>query len=157
MEPSVPTQILAKGWRQQAIWNKANQEVDMSERNIAAATLAVLLTASTVSADPVETGEALYAEYCAKCHGANGSGDGEFMEFKSTELPDLRTLSLRNDGFPLQEVVRVIDGRAELDAHGERFMPAWGEVFGRDETRADAIVRARILNLILYLDSIQQR
>lgn len=117
---------------------------------------ALLHAAPALSDDTVESGAALYKEYCAKCHGADGGGEGELMEFRDAGLPDLRTLSVRNGEFPLERIVATIDGRAELDAHGDRFMPAWGEIFRFDEERGDALAHARILNLVLYLKRIQQ-
>ena len=118
---------------------------------------AVLLPGTIQAADKLETGAELYTEYCAKCHGADGGGEGEMVEFRDAGLPDLRTLSQRNGGaFPLDEVIEMIDGRAELDAHGERFMPAWGEIFRFDEEHGDAMAHARILNLVLYLKRIQE-
>lgn len=124
----------------------------------AVALVAVLVSLAAVpAADRLETGAELYAEYCAKCHGADGGGEGELVEFRDAGLPDLRTLTLRNGGFPLERVIATIDGRADLDAHGERFMPAWGEVFRFDEERGDAVAHARILNLVLHLRGIQKK
>ena len=118
--------------------------------------LATALPSPAAAADRVESGAQLYVEYCARCHGADGAGEGELVEFREAGLPDLRTLALRHGGFPLERVMATIDGRAELDAHGERFMPAWGEIFRFDEDRGDALAHARILNLIVYLQRIQK-
>ena len=105
----------------------------------------------------VEPGADLFAQHCAQCHGVDARGDGDAVEFKNVDIPDLRTIKKRNDGnFPLAEIIRTIDGRAELESHGGRFMPAWGEVFSFDEDRGDALAHARILNLVLYLDGIQE-
>lgn len=120
--------------------------------------VAVLITlAAAPAADRLETGAELYTEYCARCHGSDGSGKGELVEFRDGDLPDLRTMARRNNGFPLDRVIATIDGRAELDAHGERFMPAWGEVFRFDEEGGDALAHARILNLVVYLQGIQKK
>jgi len=61
-------------------------------------------------------------------------------------------------GNPLQEdkVARVIDGRAEVEAHGPREMPVWGDRFsyeghGRSEQRVKELIR----KLVVYLQSIQ--
>ncbi len=105
----------------------------------------------------VEPGADLFAENCAQCHGKDGRGDGDAVEFRNVDIPDLRTLTKRNGGsFPLRDVVRKIDGRAELETHGERFMPAWGEAFSFDEERGSALAHARILNLVLYLEGLQE-
>jgi len=74
--------------------------------------------------------------------------------------PDLRQLRKRNTGtFPFWQLYRVIDGRQEVMAHGSRDMPIWGEVFILQEDGAiadDARAIGRILQLLYYLESIQQ-
>ena len=122
--------------------------------------LTLILTtalALPAAAQPLETGEELYKDYCVLCHGPDGAGDGQYMEFENIDLPDLRTLKQRNGGeFPLERVIETIDGRRELNAHGDRFMPAWGEIFRFDEENGDAVAHGRILNLLLYLSDIQE-
>ena len=128
-------------------------------RNLAPLTIAMaMLPAAVLSAElKVEPGADLFKQHCAQCHGADGRGDGEAVEFKNIDIPDLTTITKRNDGsFPLADIVRTIDDRAELERHGGGFMPAWGEVFSFDEDRGDALAHARILNLVLYLNSIQE-
>jgi hypothetical protein len=70
---------------------------------------------------------------------------------------NLTQLSKRNGGkFPFWRVYRVIDGREEVRAHGPRSMPIWGSWLQRTEG-SDLIVTGRILELVYYLKSIQQK
>lgn len=112
--------------------------------------------AMPAGAAELETGRTLFLDYCAQCHGEDGRGEGPLVEFKDDRPQDLRKLSARNDGhFPFALVVETIDGRVELNAHGERFMPAWGDVFKFEEDGGAALAHARILNLVWYLNEIQ--
>lgn len=115
------------------------------------------LGAPAATAEGLETGGELFAEYCVQCHGADGSGEGEGVEFSDVAPGDLRTLAARNGGaFPLDRVVDTIDGRARLEMHNRDGMPAWGEVFRFDEENGEALAHARILNLVMYLYAMQQ-
>ena len=74
---------------------------------------------------------------------------------------DLTQLSKKHKGeFPFWQVYRIIDGREEVQGHGTRDMPIWGNAFiqqegGKpvDETRAIG----RILAIVHYLQSIQEK
>ena len=81
--------------------------------------------------------------------------------------PDLTSLAAKNGGkFPFDYVMRVIDGRAAIGPHGTRDMPVWGDRYMEDFPKthmqepyrskvAEPLVRARILELTYYLQSIQ--
>ena len=104
--------------------------------------------------DPIVTGEQTFTAKCASCHGEDAKGES---------APDLTLISERNNGqFPVSRVYAIIDGREVLQEHGTRAMPTWGDLFLSDTiwegcSQVDEqIVRGRILELILYLDSIQQ-
>ena len=78
-------------------------------------------------------------------------------------LPDLTTLSERNDGvFPVTRVYSTIDGTTTIGAHGSREMPVWGKEFyqssrdGSQGISTETIVRGQIMELLIYLRSIQQ-
>lgn len=62
----------------------------------------------------------------------------------------------------IQEVFDVIDGRAEVRAHGPRVMPVWGRAFqitGGDRygPGGELMVKGRILSLTEYLESLQAK
>ena len=113
--------------------------------------------------DPVITGEQTFNAKCASCHGENAKGKSAGDSNSNVNAPDLTLISERNNGqFPVSRVYAIIDGREVLLEHGTRAMPTWGDLFLSDTiwegcSQVDEqIVRGRILELILYLDSIQQ-
>lgn len=118
--------------------------------------ICLALMPTLAAGQALESGATLFQDYCAQCHGEDGRGGGPLVEDRPQQLPDLRTLSKRNGGiFPFQSIVEVVDGGTDIDMHGERFMPAWGQVFRFKEENGDALTHARILNLVWYLNKIQ--
>lgn len=102
---------------------------------------------------------------CASCHGEDGKGFGFLTRlFQGMDAGNLTQISKNNGGvFPLEAVFQTIDGSNEVAAHGPREMPVWGERYmGRcrdecdpDERRRE--VRRKILELVYYIQSIQER
>ena len=89
-------------------------------------------------------------------------GNGEIAIMFKNGVPDLTGIAKRNDGvFPLLAVIQTIDGRSMIRGHGNP-MPVFGnryraEADGGDTIfGAEAIARGRVLELALYLQSIQQ-
>jgi mono/diheme cytochrome c family protein len=75
------------------------------------------------------TGQADYDRYCASCHGVEGTGHGPMRAVLTLAPTDLSALKAENGGvFPLERVVRRIDGRDPLVAHGSP-MPVYGTFF----------------------------
>ena len=114
------------------------------------------------SSSPPE-GYGSYLDACSICHGAFGRGDGSMANMLEKAPADLTQLSKNNGGvFPWRFVYETIDGRLLTDAHGQRDMPIWGEVWTRavpaeQARQSDVYVKGRILELMLYLDAIQQK
>jgi mono/diheme cytochrome c family protein len=117
--------------------------------------------------DQVASGAAEYKIACFQCHGEAGKGDGPMAQFLTIKPTDLTLLAKNNNGkFPFREVFQTIDGRAGVKAHGEGPMPIWGERYTAQSGgtliepyktwTAEPFVRARILELTYYLQSIQQ-
>ncbi len=109
-----------------------------------------------------EAGKREYAAACAACHGEAADGNGPIAAMFDKPVPDLTGLAARNDGvFPMIDVIHTIDGRAVVRAHGDP-MPVFGSRFEADEAKQDvpypseAVVRMRVLELALYLQSIQK-
>ena len=136
------------------------------------ALIAVIFAAGTVGFahaqdEQVSAGAAEYRIACFQCHGEAGKGDGPMTQFLTIKPADLTLLSKKNNGtFPFREVFQSIDGRAGIKAHGEGPMPIWGERYTAQSGgqllepyktwTAEPFVRARILELTYYLQSIQQ-
>lgn len=104
---------------------------------------------------------------CAACHGLDGKGNGLLAGLLTRKPADLTQISKRNDGkFPILKIYETIDGKREEQAHGARDMPIWGERY-RIEACLDplyqfhtggceALIRGRVLELVYYIQSIQE-
>lgn len=109
---------------------------------------------------PAPSGAQLYASHCASCHGPQGEGDGPAAAAMQINVPNLRTLSIRNDGtFPLAAVLAYVDGRKIPRAHGSRYMPVWGDIFAWGDTDRAARERARrrINAIVGFVEKLQYR
>jgi mono/diheme cytochrome c family protein len=107
-------------------------------------------------------GKQEYLASCATCHGEAADGNGEIATMFKDRIPDLTGITKRNDGvFPLLKVIHAIDGRAVIRGHGNP-MPVFGNRYRAEATSgnailgAEAIARGRVLELALYLQSIQK-
>lgn len=92
--------------------------------------LAVLLAfSSPVSAQDADIGRAHYMTHCATCHGMEGHGDGPMAGAMILKPVNLTELQAANGGtFPLERVIKRIDGRDPLVSHGSP-MPVYGDYF----------------------------
>jgi hypothetical protein len=75
-------------------------------------------------------------------------------------VPDLTLIAARRGGsFPADEIYRIVDGQADLNAHGPRHMPVWGyELFGADEDdeTAHRAATEKIERVVRFLHSVQR-
>jgi mono/diheme cytochrome c family protein len=133
----------------------------MTHRPLIALTFALLALGGAAAAQDLAEGEALYATFCATCHGPGAQGDGPTAEIMTIAPTDLTRLAAVNEGsFPHARVVMQIDGRGLIAAHGVP-MPLFGPFFqGEDAAlKTDAgqpILTSRpIVDLVSYLQSIQ--
>ncbi len=109
----------------------------------------------------LESGASLYMQYCASCHGPTAQGNGPAAESLRKAPSDLTQLFRRyGQPLPKERLAAVIDGRAEIPAHGSREMPVWGQQLyagDRPDTPArDAARSGTILLILEYLET-QQR
>lgn len=124
-------------------------------------TIACLCLATPCAAQDVERGAEAYADHCAVCHGLDGIGDGPMAPALMFAPADLTTLAARNDGvFPTARVVRRVDGREEVMAHGGP-MPVFGEILGGTSGVIDApdgspiFTSEEIVDITAWLQTIQ--
>lgn len=126
---------------------------------LSAAILFALSTGATSAEAAEYDGAELYALNCANCHGVYGEGNGAVMPDLSVVLLDLRYLAARNNGeFPMQFVLKIVDGREVRAAHGPSGMPVWGAEFERGEgtnAAAEARVTQKIQAIVDFIGSIQ--
>jgi mono/diheme cytochrome c family protein len=108
------------------------------------------------SAENVPSGEQLYKQLCASCHGndlkGNGPAPSPFKDFP----PDLTLLAKRHGGkFPDEYVSEVLRNDVVLKAHGPPEMPTWGADFRSSYHLSEAQVTLRITNLSNFINSRQ--
>ena len=111
-------------------------------------------------------GKMEFQKNCAACHGMGGKGDGPLVEFLKQTPPDLTLLSKKNGGvYPQAKVYEWIRDAKRVRAHGTEEMPIWGdryskeiiELYGPDYTGPGSSVQQRILELVFYIGTIQQK
>jgi len=101
-----------------------------------------------------------FKQYCASCHGMDGTGDGPVAPSLRTKPTDLTLLSKNNGGvFPERVVYDSIDGTKSVAAHGSREMPVWGYPTrfqpGTEFTREEIDIKINLL--VDYVKSIQKK
>jgi len=101
------------------------------------------------------SGQRMFKDYCAACHGTGGKGDGPAADFLKTAPPDLTVMARNNNGkFPADHFVAVLQFGTEGHAHGTVDMPVWGPLFRKENKD---LTQLRISNLESYVESIQQK
>ncbi|RMD91296.1 MAG: cytochrome c, partial [Alphaproteobacteria bacterium] len=103
-----------------------------------------------------------FLDHCAACHGESAEGNGPLAPLLNVPVADLTRIAARRGGeFPLAEVVRIIDGRAELRGHGGPML-VFGQILGGGRAVVDApeggVIETRgdIFDIALWLRSIQR-
>jgi len=138
--------------------------------------LSIAVSGGTVSAEDVTMGGSKYRisetigsdEYrvsCLNCHGEGGKGDGPMMDLLTKKPSDLTVLAKNNGGeYPFVKVYQTIDGRVTVPGHGTRDMPIWGARYAEEDYErygtafgAEDVVRGRILQLVYFIQSLQQK
>ena len=141
---------------------KASHRISVSgrwRRLLPVAGLGLLAVVTAHADESVEAaGKARFMENCAVCHGPTATGNGPFATMLNKKPANLTVLSKNNGGaFPFNVVYDTIDGRGQTGAHGTKDMPIWGATWkGSKAQGAETAVRGRILEMIIYLRSIQQ-
>jgi len=133
--------------------------------------LAALLLQTNAVAEEELIGADEYQASCLSCHGVGGRGDGPMAKFLTVKPTDLTKLAKNNGGqypnikagtYPFFRVFQIVDGRTLVAGHGDRAMPVWGKRYLRDTSKeldpmnSEKAVRGRILELVYYLQMIQQ-
>ena len=104
----------------------------------------------------VPSGKAMFAQYCAACHGPKGKGDGPAALTLKTPPADLTTLTERHTGkFPREYVENILRFGPGVTAHGSSDMPTWGSIFQLLDKNKERVVQQRIKNLTDHIASLQ--
>ena len=102
------------------------------------------------------SGREMFMNYCAACHGKDAKGDGPAAGALKVAPADLTALAKLNNGkYPAMRVTTVLQGQANLAAHGNKEMPVWGPLFFRMSQGHESEVTMRISNLNRYIESLQ--
>ena len=126
--------------------------------------LALMMMAAPAIAQDADqaNGFALFRLNCATCHGLEATGDGPMTSILTIAPPDLTGLSAQNDGvFPLADVVRRIDGRDMILAHGGA-MPIFGFILEDDSGVVEdaegnpVFTKQSVLEIAAWLQAIQR-
>ena len=110
----------------------------------------------------IAQGRADYLTYCASCHGTEGQGDGPVSGSLKNRPPNLTYLQQQEaEGkFPYQRVMNIIQGNPDYAqdyrTHGPADMPVWGKVLAEASGDRENVAKARVRNLVEYIQSIQQ-
>jgi mono/diheme cytochrome c family protein len=107
-------------------------------------------------------GKARFERYCSSCHGLNAKGDGPVANLLTKRPADLTQLAKANGGkFPGIKVMREIDGRDTVRAHGTSDMPVWGQSFKAANPATanvgESATRGTVQEIVAYLQSIQEK
>lgn len=105
----------------------------------------------------VPSGQEIYQQFCAACHGADAKGNGPAASRLKTPPADLTTLTRRHMGkFPYDYVASVLRFGPGPSTHGSSDMPTWGPIFQIIDKNNEQAVQQRIKNLSAYLASLQE-
>ena len=104
------------------------------------------------------SGHDMFLSYCAACHGKDAKGDGPAAGALKVAPANLTLLAKKNNGkYPSMRVTTVLNGQADLAAHGNKDMPVWGPVFFQMSQGHESEKLQRIANLNHYLESLQAK
>jgi mono/diheme cytochrome c family protein len=126
-----------------------------------ALSLAALSARAEESSVALRRGAELYAVHCATCHGIEATGRGPMAGVLVIAPSDLTALSAAGV-FPVERVVRRIDGTDPLVSHGSA-MPVYGPFFegkGRALRLPDGrqiMTSQPIADLLAYLETLQSK
>ncbi len=111
-----------------------------------------------ISHTSAASGEEMFNNYCAVCHGKDGKGNGPAASALKTAPSDLTGLARKEGGkYPSAHVASVIRGQAALPSHGTQDMPMWGPLFSSISQGHQAQVQQRVANLVAYIESLQAK
>ena len=102
------------------------------------------------------TGDALYKEFCAVCHGIEAKGNGPAASSLKLPPTDLTQFSRRNGSKYNDLKMRgIIANTDAVGAHGNSEMPVWGDIF-KSISSNENFGQMRVDALVKYLQTIQK-
>jgi mono/diheme cytochrome c family protein len=163
--------IASHGSREMPVWRPIFHQIeeDVDRGNVRVENLVKYLESIQVHsteakppnkplAESVPSGEKLYKQNCAVCHGNDLKGNGPAPPPFRDVPPDLTTLTSRHGGkFPDEYVADVLRNGVVMPAHGPPEMPTWGADFRARDQLDSTQVTLRITNLSNYIKSLQTK
>ena len=121
----------------------------MAQQPVARVTIPVKKTSAT-------SGQQMFANYCAPCHGVDGKGQGPVSSALKATPTDLTALAKSNHGkYPDAHIMAVLQNGVSIASHGTPEMPVWGPILGKMSQSSSQGQLLRMSNLSRYLESIQ--
>jgi mono/diheme cytochrome c family protein len=106
------------------------------------------------------SGQQMYHEYCAACHGVKADGNGPAAPACKVKPSNL-TLMTRNNGgkFPYNYFYSVVQFGTPMPtpAHGTADMPIWLPLFISLDNGRQGIELQRMHNIASYVESLQRK
>ncbi|MFZ0821579.1 MAG: c-type cytochrome [Candidatus Acidiferrales bacterium] len=151
--------VVPHGIREMPIWGPIFHQVekDMDWGDVRVANLIdYLKSIQSSDASKVPSGEELYEQDCAICHGRDLKGTGPApAPFRAPA--DLTALARKHGGiFPDEYVANVVRNGVLIPAHGPAEMPIWGTDFARDKWTEQEMT-LRVANLTNFIKAHQEK
>jgi len=106
------------------------------------------------------SGQEMYHEYCAACHGPKADGRGPAASACQVNPPNLTTLAKRYGGkFPYDHFYSVLQfgTPTSTPAHGSADMPIWFLLFSSLDQERRGVSVQRMHNIARYVASLQAK
>ncbi|HUK30998.1 MAG TPA: c-type cytochrome, partial [Candidatus Acidoferrum sp.] len=128
--------VMGHGSREMPVWGPIFHQVenDMDWGDVRVTNLmSYLMKIQSTTPAKIPSGEELYQQDCAVCHGSDLKGTSGVPE-PYRPPPDLTMLTRKHGGtFPTTYVTNVVETGSTIPAHGPTEMPIWGTDFTRDQ------------------------
>ena len=102
------------------------------------------------------SGDQLFREFCAVCHGIDAKGNGPAAPALKSAPTDLTQFSRRNNSkYPELRMRDILNNREAVPAHGNSEMPVWGDIF-KSISANQTFGQMRVDALVKYIQTIQK-
>ncbi|HKM79545.1 MAG TPA: cytochrome c [Candidatus Acidoferrum sp.] len=104
------------------------------------------------------SGQEMYGQYCAGCHGRDGQGLGPAAHYCTVPPAKLVLLAKKNHGvFPANHVSQVLHSGTGKRPEGQGYMPVWAPLLQSMNGDKPETTEIRIANLTEYVKTLQER
>jgi mono/diheme cytochrome c family protein len=103
------------------------------------------------------SGQEMYTQYCAGCHGSGGQGQGPAARYCTVSPANLALLAKNNHGvFPANHVSQVLHTGTGKRPKGQGYMPVWEPLLRSMNADKPDTTELRIANLTEYVRTLQE-